>query len=389
MLTVLMSSRKSLAHILLMFGLFLVTACQPIGGGGPVINLQKPIPVALLVPSGSENPGHMVVAQSLENAARLAISDLNGVQIDLRVYPTAGQPELAAQSARQAVNDGARIILGPVFAEAANAAGLAVSGRNVNVLSFSNNTEIAGGNVFVLGNTFQNTANRLARFAVSQGKTSTLIVNGDSFAENIGRDAISRAMAGAGGYVAGVVSFPLNQTDLINAVPAIAEEVKTTGAQSVFFTSGTDGAIPILTQLVKENGVDPQVTQYIGLQRWDVPSSALALPGVQNGWFALPDPALSSLFENRYSAAYGVPPHPLAGLAYDGIAAIGALAANGQSDALTVTALTQPSGFRGVNGVFRLYANGTNERGLAIATILDNQVVVISPAPTSFDSVGF
>lgn len=389
MFAVLTFTRKSLAQIVLGLGLVILAACQPISTGGPSINPQKPVPVALLVPMGSENPGHLVLAQSLENAARLAIADLDGVTIDLRVYPTSGQPDQAADVARRAVSDGARILLGPVFAESANAAGLAVAGRGVNVLSFSNNTEIAGGNVFVLGNTFRNTANRLAQFATSQGRGNVLIVHGEDVAESIGRDAILNAVGRAGGQVVGIASFPLNQTDLINAIPSIAEQVETTGADSVFFTSGTNGAIPILTQLLKENGVDPLETQYIGLRRWDVPVSALALPGVQNGWFAVPDPSLNQLFSDRYMAAYGTPPHTLAGLAYDGIAAIGALAASGQSDALTAQALTQSSGFAGVNGVFRLLSNGTNERGLAVATIIDNQVVVISPAPRSFSGVGF
>ena len=388
MFAVLMSPRKSLAQIAIGLGLLVLTACQPITGGGPVVNLRKPIPVALLVPAGSENPGHAIVAQSLENAARMAIADLDGVTIDLRVYPTAGQPELAAQSAQQAVSDGARILLGPVFAEASNAAGLAVSGRGVNVLSFSNNSEIAGGNVFVLGNTFRNTADRLANYAVAQGKGSVLVVHGEDTAETIGRDAIARAVIGSGGHIAGIAPFRLNQTDLINAVPLIAEQVDSSGANAVFFTSDNFGALPILTQLLKENGVDPLVTQYIGLTRWDEPVSALDLPGVQNGWFALPDPALSDLFSSRYSATYGTPPHPLAGLAYDGIAAIGALAAAGQTDALTAPALTQSTGFIGVNGVFRLMPDGTNQRGLAVATILEGQVVILSPAPRSFAGAG-
>ena len=93
---------------------------------------------------------------------------------------------------------------------------------------------------------------------------------------------------------------------------------------------------------------------------------------------------MSSIFQSRYLAAYGNNPHPIAGLAYDGIAAIGALAAQGQSDALTRGALTQSAGFVGVNGVFRLLADGTNERGLAVAQIQENQVVVIDPAPRAF-----
>ncbi len=46
--------------------------------------------------------------------------------------------------------------------------------------------------------------------------------------------------------------------------------------------------------------------------------------GVQGGWFAMPDPGLQAQFRDRYAGAYGSQPVPVAGLAYDGIAAIGA-----------------------------------------------------------------
>jgi Periplasmic binding protein len=389
MFAVLSSARKSLGIAFVLLSVVLLAACQPGGlGGGPSINTNRPVAVALLVPQGSVNPGDSVLAQSLENAARLAISDLEGVQIDLRVYPTAGLSGQAAEAARRAVNDGAKIILGPVFADAANATGVAVANRNVNVLSFSNNTEIAGGNVFVLGNTFENTANRLVSYSISQGRSNIMVVHGQDISEEIGRDAIISAIGRSGGTLAGVAGFELSQQGLIDAIPGIAGQVQSSGAQSVFFTSGTDGALPLLTQLLPENGVETDVSQFIGLRRWDIPATALALPGVQNGWFALPDPALNDRFRDRYAAAYGTPPHPIAGLAYDGIAAIGALIKSGQSDALTTAALTQGSGFVGVNGVFRLLPDGTNQRGLAIAQIRENQVIVIDPAPRSFTGIG-
>ena len=94
-----------------------LVACVP-GSGGPTIATNKPVPVALLVPKGSSNSGDAVLAQSLENAAKLAIADLDGVQIDLRVYATAGNSATAQAVAVQAVNEGAKVIIGPVFAEA-------------------------------------------------------------------------------------------------------------------------------------------------------------------------------------------------------------------------------------------------------------------------------
>ncbi|WP_108482849.1 penicillin-binding protein activator [Oceaniglobus ichthyenteri] len=371
---------------------FALAACEPIAlggvGTGPSIDASAPVPVALLVPAGSADGG-AILARSLENAARLAMADLKGVKIDLRVYDTAGSASTAAQVAARAVDEGAKIIIGPVFAQAANAAGVAVANRGVNVLAFSNNTSIAGGNVFVLGNTFENTADRLVSYARNKGKSNIFVVHGQSAAEETGRDAIVGAIQNNGARVAGVASFPLSQQGVTQAIPGIAAQAKAANADSVFMTSGTAGALSYLVDGLAGAGLPSSTAQYMGLQRLDIPSSALSLKGIQGSWFALPDPNMSARFNSRYAAAYGGQPHAIAGLAYDGIAAIGALVAQGKSNALNTSALTQGSGFIGVNGIFRLRADGTNQRGMAIAQIQNNQVVVIDPAPRSFGGAGF
>lgn len=383
-------SFKSLRNTALLASLAaLVAACNPTVGGGPTINTQNAVPVALLLPYGSPNGAEGSLAQSLENAARLAMADLDGVEIDLRVYPTAASADQAASQAAKAVNDGAKIILGPVFGAAANSAGVAVASKGINVLSFSNNTAIAGRNVFVLGNTFDNTADQLVRFLSRQGNSKVLTVYPQTATGEIGRDAVQRALANSNVASTGQQSYPASQNGIIKAVRGIAANTKESGTNAIFFTDDTSGGIPLLSQLLPENGISTSDVQFVGLTRWDIPATTLSLPGLQNGVFALPDPVLVGQFRDRYISAYGAPPHPIAGLAYDGIAAVGALVSGGRSDALTVNALTQNAGFAGVNGVFRLRSDGSNQRGLAIARIVDRQVQIISPAPKSFGSAGF
>lgn len=390
------SARKALKGVVFAGSAMVLAACQPInlgggalggGGSGPSIDTSEPVPVALLIPKS--NAGAGIVATSLENSARLAIADLTNVKIDLRVYDTAGSTTQAAAQAQQAVADGAKIIIGPLFADAANAAGVAVAGQNVNILSFSNNTSIAGGNVFVLGPTFENTADRLMSFAARQGKTSVLIVHPDNVEGQFGRNATQAAASRNGIKVASVNGFEFSQNGVVAAVPQIKAALDSTGADTIMLTSNSAGALPMLAQMLPEAGVSPATTQMMGLARWDVPQQTVELPGLQNGWFTIPDQQSLQSFEARYAQAYGKSPHQLAGLAYDGIAAIGALVEAGNRQALTTGALTQGAGFQGVAGAFRLRPDGTNERALSVAMVRDKQVVIIDPAPTKFSGAGF
>ncbi len=188
--------RRRAAFLLLGLFALVLAGCaappQPSSGGGGA-------QVAMLLPYGVGDPGVEGQARAIENAARLAIADLSGAEIDLRVYSTAGDPARAAQVARQAVDEGADVIVGPLFSEAANAAGQAVAGRGVNVLSLSNNAEIAGGNVFVLGYTFGDIARRVVGFAAAQGRSRIMIVYPETSAGAVARDATVRADRGQRG----------------------------------------------------------------------------------------------------------------------------------------------------------------------------------------------
>ncbi len=386
-------ARKRFARFFAFASLVWLAACDvtldPNANTGRQIDVTEPIEVALLVPGGSAQEADNQLARNFENAARLAIADLEGVEIDLRVYNTAGgNPQQAAIAATQAVDDGAKIIIGPLFGEAANAAGVAVAARNVNVLTFSNNTAFAGGNVFLLGATFDNTAQRLVRFANGQGIARYMIVHGEDLSGRTGRDAIASAVTASGGEVVGVASYPLSQQGIFTSTRDIVSSVRRSGAQAVFTTAGASADLPIIATALPDAGMDITRSPFIGLTRWDTLPQLRDLPGLEGGYFALPDQGTTALFDGRYTATYGTAPHPLAGLAYDGIAAIGALAAAGNSGAVTKEALIQPQGFRGTAGIFRFLPNGLNERGLAVATFQDNQVVILDQAPRSFGVPG-
>jgi len=382
MFTAFRSLRKTPRFLMLSFFPLLLAACQmalPGSGAGPQVRGGAPVEVAMLLPYGSANAGDDLVARSLENAARLAAADQQGVQIELTVYNTAGDPAQAATVARQAVRDGARVILGPLRSDAAAAVGVAVASSNIAVLSFSNNTEIAGGNVFVLGNTFENTAERLARYGVGQGRNRVQILHAQNLAGEVARDAVLRGVANAGGTIAGVASYEFSQTGVINAIGGVMEQIRSGNANALVITSDASAALPLFAQLLPENGLDTEAVRMMGLTRWDVPSQTLELSGLQGGWFALPDPTAANAFNARYSASYGTTPHVLAPIGYDAMRAVTETAAS--TGALGARDLTASSGFAGANGVFRLRPGGTVQRAMAIAEIQDQQVAIIDPAP--------
>ncbi|PRY92973.1 amino acid/amide ABC transporter substrate-binding protein (HAAT family) [Hasllibacter halocynthiae] len=370
-------ARRALA--LLALPLALAACGGPVGLAGPARDAGPvaPATVALLLPGGGGNEGQL--STDLERAARLALSEAGADAVTLEVFETGGTAAGARQAAQAAVAAGTPVILGPLFAQAANAAGVAAAPAGVNVLALSNNAAIAGGNVFILGQTFDDTARRLVSYGVSQGRDDILVVAPDNAVGRAGRQAVTTAASQAGARIAGVETFEFTQGGVVEAAPRIAQAAG--GADTVFLTTDTAGALPLLVELLPQNGIAPPAQQYVGLTRWDIPPATLALPGVEGGWFALPDPGRDAAFRSRFAAAYGSEPHPLASVAYDGMRAIVAGLASGRGDALSAGTLTRGQGFEGATGPFRIRPDGTAERALAVATVRGGQVAVVDPAP--------
>ncbi|MBQ58872.1 penicillin-binding protein activator [bacterium] len=376
--------RKGLLALCVMV---LISACGLRSGTSD--SLQK-VKVAVLLPLKSKDPGVRNLAKSAERAARMAMWDLRAnVAMTMRVYDTAGSEMQAAKVARLAGDEGAQIIVGPLFGGASNAVGLAVAKDSVNVLSLSNNADIAGGNVYVLGHTYQNSAERLVNYAFGKGKRRALIVHSNNLAGYAGANAVEKALVANGTASVGKENYNFTQQDVVDAMGRVAIRNELVGADIVFLTADYNGALPLIAQLLPEAGVNPATVQYAGVAQWNSLPSAFSLPGIQGGWFALPSPTRAKQFRERFESIYQSVPHPIAAIAYDGVAAVGASIATGSRHALTARGLTLSSGFQGAAGIFRLREDGTIERGLAIATIEGNQVVVLEPAPRTFNNFGF
>ncbi len=358
------------------------------GTGARGINANTPVKVALLVPLETGDGQKDAVGSSLVNAARMARGDLAGVQMDLQVYPTAAEPARAQAAVQRAIAEGAQVIVGPLFTTTTAAVQPIAAQNGLQVLSFSNNTQVAGNNVYLLGVTFDTVADRVVSYAVGQGKSQIAVVHADDPAGAVGLTAATNSIQRYGASFAGSTSYEVTPQGVSEAAPLIAEGVKGSGANAVVFTDSPGGALTFLTPMLANSELSSSDVQFLGLTRWNEPAAAAQTPSMQGGVFAAPDPALVAQFNARYTSVYGSDPHPLAGLAYDGIAAVGAMIrgaqASGASTALTQQQITDARGFAGVNGIFRFNANGTADRGLALLQLRSGEAIVIDPAPRAF-----
>ncbi|WP_118135859.1 penicillin-binding protein activator [Oceanicella sp. SM1341] len=364
------------------------------GGTGPAasagaaaIPMSGPVTVALMVPTGSSDAERNAIGEGLVNAAQMAKADLSGTPIDLRIYETGGDAARARAAAERAVSEGAKIIVGPLFGASAQAVGPVAQRAGLKVLTFSTNPAAAGGNVFLLGQTAETEADRMLSYVSSTGRRTVSVFSPDT---PTGQAAASAVRAAAGRHNLQLVqssSYPRSFRGIQDQAQVFANGVT---AEALVLPDGGQG-LASLAAFLAFYGVNPQETKFTGLGQWNSASTAREA-SLKGGWFVAPDPDLFNTFATRYQSLYGAPPSPVTSLAYDGIAAVGALIRDARAaqdpDAFSAERITDPNGFIGVTGVFRLRSDGMIDRALAVMEVDDNGFRVIDPAPRGFGAYG-
>jgi ABC-type branched-subunit amino acid transport system substrate-binding protein len=155
---------------------------------------------------------------------------------------------------------------------------------------------------------------------------------------------------------------------------------------AIFIPDGSD-AVPAVAQALTAAGVNLKRVQLLGTGLWE-DGKIFADPNLQGGWYAGPDQAGFRNFAGRYRTRFGQDPARMATLAYDAVALVAALVKTQGAQRFSDEVLTNPSGFAGIDGLFRFRPDGTNERGLSVMRVTSSGGQVIAPPPRSFGASG-
>jgi branched-chain amino acid transport system substrate-binding protein len=339
--------------------------------------------VALILPlSATGNAG--LAAQSMKNAAEMALAEFTNPNIQLLVKDDAGTAQGAQQATQDALGEGVEVILGPLFAHTVSAAGASARARGIPMIAFSTDANVAARGVYLLSFLPETDVDRVVDYAIANGKRSFAWLVQDNPYGSVVEAEFQQVVARKGGRVIALERYPSDRAQMQESVRRIAEAARQ--ADTVFIPGGAD-AVPSVAQSLAAAGAGAKRVQLIGTGLWDDPR-IFADAAMQGGWFAAPDTAGFRSFSNRYRARFGQDPVRTATLAYDAVSlVVGLVKANGPQR-LTEEILTNPSGFAGVDGIFRFRADGTNQRGLAVLRVTSSGGQVISPAPKAFTGSG-
>jgi ABC-type branched-subunit amino acid transport system substrate-binding protein len=342
----------------------------------PMVAGTGQVKVGLILPlSASGNAG--IAAQSLKNSAELALAEFQNPNIQLLIKDDGGNPQGAGQGAQQALEEGAEIILGPLFALSVPSTAQAARARNVPVIAFSTDSTVAGRGVYLLSFLPESDVNRIVEYSASIGKKSFAALLPENAYGNVVEVAFKQAVGRRGGRI---VAFEKYGADRTTPARTVAQAL---GQADALLMADDGDSVVATADALTAAGANLRNIQLLGTGLWDNPR-VFASPSLQGGLYAAPDPAGFRAFGGRYRTRYGGEPVRTATLAYDAVALVAALARTQGPQRFSPEVLTSASGFAGIDGLFRFRPDGTNERGLAVMRVGSGGSVPVAGSPKSF-----
>ncbi|UFN48145.1 penicillin-binding protein activator [Roseomonas sp. OT10] len=343
--------------------------------------------VALLLPlTGSQAP----LGRSMLNAATLALFEQSGPAVEFLPRDTGGSPAGAAEAARSAIAEGARVIVGPLTSAETGSVAAVARASNVPVLAFTNDANLAGRGAWVLGITPAQQVRRLVQSAQGQGvRRIALAAPSGPFATQLAA-ALRTAAQDAGLPPPLVVTYPQGAA-MSMAARELASRVLPPGAAPATPDAAVPGSAAPGAGLPPEGGPEPVGLLILGESgararqfAAALPEAGLAVPPLRlaghalwaqeavslaqepalaGAWFPAPDSYAHAQFEDRYQQAFGDRPPRLAATAYDAATVAVRAARNGPEAPL---ALPLDEIVLGGDGALRLLPDGQTQRALAV-----------------------
>ena len=312
-------------------------------------------------------------------------------------YDTKGTPAGALEAYQKAEQNGADIVLGPVFSN--SVAIIKQNGVDIPVISFTSDTSVLGEGVYSMALLIEEQIKRIVKFACERGEFRIALLGPNDKTGKMVLKSFEQAMMNCPGMQLSHISlYDAKNPDLTAAVQKIApplidlKDKELTEEEKQLAQNPTADRIEFDALFVFEQGVKLQ--QLISLlSYYDVTPNLVSFYGLATlrgqksrglvgAYFAdLPQEHLN-IYQKNYQEAFFSKPLSVSALGYDGISLVSYLS---QKDKLNEKSLLNEDGFLGLNGRFRFNKDGTNDRLLEMFQIRGmNYIIKVSPAEYSF-----
>lgn len=357
----------------------------------------------------------------LRNASMLALEDIHNDNLILQYYDTQSTPSGARIAVNNAISQNSDLIIGPLMSSEVQAIATDTIYQGVPVIAFSTAQEVLQPTVYTLGLLVEEQVDRIMTFAAQKGrKNFALLIPDNGTGTAVAKAAVKSAKKN-GVHVRVIGYYEPNTSDFGNIIKQMTDYQERHGrlarlkANLQYKANNGDmqakqdlqklatkeglGDVGFDAVLIPEYGAKltsaismfayfdvsyPDV-QFLGTSIWEN-SRLNKESAIIGSWYPALSRSYSTYFSNKYTSIFGKKPSSLFSFAYDAVALANEVSKQDKEN--INKAITNPDGYSGINGPFRLFEDGTNQHSLDVIEVRSNGDVIIDAAPRMFADDG-
>ena len=376
----------------------------------PLASQKKIYTIAALLPLSGQSAN---LGRQVSQGAETAFYRYGRNHQKIRFYDTQGRRFTAIQAGKEALSDGADVIIGPLFSHSAAAVIPLAQEQRVPMITFSNNNALLeqadqDSSVYILGITPKEELRQLIEASTLSGlQNFALIAPNDRYGQQIQQDMQEILAESSANFARSMLYDPTN-IDFSEQIQQISDyherrnaykqemlRLKSSGVTSnkarkellgyketfgsapfdaVILITYDDNSLRTLAAQLEYYEIEPETVQYMGLRQWQNFRDLHLEPSLRGSWFVGPDQKRADLFEQLHQRLYQDPATFFTALGFDTVTMLAHFNAD-QASPIPL-ALQQRQGIIGATGAYRLENDGTVSRKMSLFEVTPKGVEV-------------
>ncbi len=190
------------------------------------------------------------IAKAMKQAGEMALIERSDSAVQLIVKDDKGTADGAALAATEAIQEGAEVILGPLFATAVPGAARVARNSNIPVIAFSNDQRVAGNGVYLMSFLPSQEVERIVSYTATTGaKRFSALIPNNTFGQTV-EIAFRQAVSQVGGSIVTLERYPASGNGHVEPAQRVFGIVKQSyelgGPIDALFLPGDDKLLPRL-----------------------------------------------------------------------------------------------------------------------------------------------
>ena len=313
---------------------------------------DKVVKIGLLLPFSGEQKE---LGKAIYNSLEMALFETQSKNIELIFRDSGDTEEQAISAAKELEKEGVSILVGPIFSSQASAIRKEIN-TEIPIFSFTNDESIKQKNLWVLGFSPQQQIKAIFKeIKNNEIKDIALIVPNSVYGERALQESRKQSTQN-NTKIHNIYFYDILSNDFSDLGSLLDKEKNIKYKGLLIIASGKQ--LKEISARAQYRGINPKEIKYFGISGWNNPE-VLDEPALLGGHFIAPQQYSFEAFVSRYFKIYNSVPLEISGLSYDILALCSAALKKAKSMSEFNQFLTNPSGFNGIFGFFRVDKNGT------------------------------